>query len=133
MGVEKEFCLEEYMSRMLKQDDGPGREMERFHQVCQIVEMEFDKEWNETDDAARRTESWKRRSWLSWGAEAETPLYKEKIKEILLDKKLSEAWYPPWYPNLFEGVFAELYGLAGLAPWAYDMEGRSIGNPPPPS
>ena len=121
MGVEKEFCLEEYMSRMLKQDDGPGREMERFHQVCQIVEMEFDKEWNETDDAAKNRKLEKEKLAIM-GAEAETSFYKEKIKEILLDKKLSEAWYPPWYPNLFEGVFAELYGLAGLAPWAYDME-----------
>ena len=27
---------------------------------------------------------------------------------------------PPWYPNLADGIFAELYGLAGIAPWAYD-------------
>lgn len=121
MGVEKEFCLEEYMSRMLKQEDGPGREMERFRQVCRIVEQEFDKEWNETDDAAKNRKLEKEKRAIM-GAEEETSFYKEKIKEILLDKKLSEAWYPPWYPNLFEGVFAELYGLAGLAPWAYDME-----------
>lgn len=121
MGVEKEFCLEEYMSRMLKQDDGPGREMERFRQICSVVEQEFDKEWNETDDAAKNRKLEKEKLAIM-GAEEETSFYKEKIREILLDKKLSEAWYPPWYPSLFEGVFAELYGLAGLAPWAYDMD-----------
>lgn len=28
--------------------------------------------------------------------------------------------YPPWYRSLAEGIFAELYGLSGLTPWAYD-------------
>lgn len=123
MGVEmeKEFCLEEYMSRVLKQEDGPGRELERFYQICRIVELEFDKEWNETDDAAKNRKLEKEKLAIM-GAEEETSFYKEKIREILLDKKLSEAWHPPWYPSLFEGVFAELYGLAGLAPWAYDMD-----------
>lgn len=55
------------------------------------------------------------------GYEQEAGYYKERIREIVNDKKLSLGWYPPWYPDLAEGVFAELYGLAGLAPWAYDM------------
>ena len=53
MEAEKEFCLEAYMSKALKQEEHPGREMDRFQRVCRIVASEFDKEWNETDDAAK--------------------------------------------------------------------------------
>ncbi|MGN0659967.1 MAG: ATPase, T2SS/T4P/T4SS family [Emergencia sp.] len=122
METEKEFCLEEYMSRVLQtENDRRPDDLERFFQVCRIVETEFDKEWNETDDAAKNRKLEKEKLAIM-GAEAETSFYKEKIKEILRDKKLSDSWFPDWYPSLYEGVFAELYGLAGLAPWAYDMD-----------
>ncbi|WP_425757197.1 ATPase, T2SS/T4P/T4SS family [Ihubacter sp. rT4E-8] len=121
MEAEKEFCLEAYMSKALKQEEHPGSEMDRFQRVCRIVASEFDKEWNETDDAAKNRKLEKEKKAIM-GAEEEMTYYKERIREILLERKLSEEWHPPWYPNLFEGIFAELYGLAGLAPWAYDMD-----------
>lgn len=119
--MEKEFCLEEYLNKKLTGEQRMGSTgMEKFNAVCKIVEAEFDKEWKETDDEAKNRKL-EREKRAIIGFESETRFYKEKIKEILQDKKLSECWFPPWYPNLPEGVFAELYGLSGLAPWAYDM------------
>ena len=120
--MEKEFCLEEYLNKALsKEETKESSFMEQFYAVCQVVEAEFDKEWNETDDESKNRKL-EREKRAIMGFEEETRFYKEKIKEILRDKKLSDRWHPDWYPDLCEGVFAELYGLAGLAPWAYDME-----------
>lgn len=120
--MEKTFSLEEYMSRTLKKNQ-PEREdpMERFQQICALVEREFDREWDETDDLAKNRKL-EREKRAIMGFEEETRFYKEKIQEILREKKQEDQWHPPWYPSLSEGVFAEVYGLAGLAPWAYDME-----------
>lgn len=120
--MEKAFSLEEYMSGVLQNREPEKMDpMERFQQICAMVEREFDKEWDETDDLAKNRKL-EREKRAMMGFDEETRFYKEKIKEILREKKQENCWYPPWYPNLYEGVFAEVYGLAGLAPWAYDME-----------
>lgn len=120
--MEKAFSLEEYLSKTLQIQEGEKADpMERFLQICAAVEREFDKEWDETDDLAKNRKL-EREKRAIMGFSEETSFYKEKIKEILREKKLEGSWYPPWYPNLSEGIFAEVYGLSGLAPWAYDME-----------
>ena len=120
--MEKEFCLEEYLHRAAVPAVSAEKDnMAVFEQICRIVEAEFDKEWQETDDEAKNRKL-NREKKAIMRFEEETAFYKEKIREILREKKLSDSWYPDWYPDLSEGVFAELYGLAGLAPWAYDMD-----------
>lgn len=118
--MEKEFCLEEYLQKNLQPAEEQLGKMELFYRICQMIQQEFDKEWNETDDLAKNRKL-EREKRAIMGYEAETRFYKEKIQEILSEKKMQETWYPPWYANLAEGIFAELYGLAGIAPWAYDM------------
>lgn len=94
--------------------------MEEFMAVCQAVELAFEREWRETDDESKDSKL-EREKQAIMGAQQETAFYKEKIREILWERALLDKWFPPWYPNIEEGVFAELYGLSGLAPWAYDM------------
>lgn len=118
--MEKEFCLEEYLQKNMLNTEPQTGNLDRFYQICQIIQTEFDKEWNETDDLAK-TRKLEREKRAIMGYEVETRFYKERIQELLSEKKLTESWYPSWYPNLTEGIFAELYGLAGVAPWAYDM------------
>ncbi|WP_251617092.1 ATPase, T2SS/T4P/T4SS family [Senimuribacter intestinalis] len=120
--MEKAFSLEAYLSKVLHKEESAEIEpLARFRQICSIVEAEFDKEWDETDDMAKNRKL-EREKRAMMGFSAETAFYKEKIKEILREKKLTDSWYPPWYPDLAEGIFAETYGLSGLAPWAYDMD-----------
>lgn len=95
--------------------------MERFFHICEIVRHCFDQEWKETDDLAKKRKL-EREKRAMMGYEEDMAFYKEKIRMILSERNLLEHWHPPWYPDLTEGVFAELYGLAGLAPWAYDMD-----------
>ena len=95
--MEKEFCIEDYMNRMTSKYVNPGQEpMDEFRTVCEIVESEFDKEWNETDDETKNRKL-EREKKAMMGYEEETRFYKEKIREILRNRKLSDKWFPEWY------------------------------------
>ncbi|MBR5229750.1 MAG: Flp pilus assembly complex ATPase component TadA, partial [Firmicutes bacterium] len=54
------------------------------------------------------------------GFEEDVNWYKEKIGQIIEEGFMNHVLPPGWYNSLKDGVFYELYGLAGLAPWAYD-------------
>lgn len=95
------------------------RGMATFEEACDIVLGEFEKEWRTAQDAMR-TERLEKEKKAIMGYPEEMQEYKAKIKRIVEEKGLSEVGYPNWYKNITEGIFNELYGLAGLAPWAYD-------------
>jgi len=124
--METEFCLETYLQKTLQPlVEEPLSKMEQFDRACKVIQQEFEREWNDTDDLAKNRKL-EREKRAIMGYDDETRFYKEKIREMLGELKLQDCWYPPWYPNLTEGIFAELYGLAGVAPWAYDMEPRFV-------
>lgn len=119
--MEKEFCLEDYLSERLgKHEELVVNEDEEFRRVCQIVENEFEREWKNAEESVKERKL-EREKRAMMGFDKETLYYKERIKEIIQNFNLSACRYPKWYPSLIEGVFAELYGLSGIAPWAYDM------------
>lgn len=119
--MEKAFQLETYLQSTMAETMGEKLDkMERFFHVCEVVRRTFDQEWKETEELAKKR-NLEREKRAMMGYEEEMTFYKEKIRMILSERNLLEQWHPDWYPDLTEGVFAELYGLAGLAPWAYDM------------
>ena len=90
-----------------------------FEEACDIVLEVFEKEWRTASDLMR-TERLEKEKRAIMGYCEEMQEYKAKIGRIVEEKGLSEVPYPEWYKNITEGIFNELYGLAGLAPWAYD-------------
>ncbi|TDP59634.1 ATPase, T2SS/T4P/T4SS family [Aminicella lysinilytica] len=118
--MDKEFDLEEYMNQAAPGVKERKEGMEGFMTVCDLVGRQFDSEWEETDDRSKNLKL-EREKRAIIGYEKDVGYYKERIREILREKKLAESWYPSWYSDLTEAIFAELYGLSGLAPWAYDM------------
>ena len=92
---------------------------EAFYQLCEMIEQVFEEDWRDADEIAkgRKLEREKR---AIMGYERESRFYKERIQYILLDMGYDKVEPPPWYRSLEEGIFHEAYGLAGLAPWAYD-------------
>ena len=125
MKPQREFRLDEILERDAKPEVAEGvfsddkTEMERFGEVLSIVETVLEAEWSKASEAAKQTRL-EREKRAIIGYDDATSFYKLKIGEILKDEKMTDEWYPDWYPSLEEAVFAELYGLAGLAPWAYD-------------
>lgn len=119
--MEREFFLDKFLDNETKALGGNVDDFEeRFKDICKIVEDAFDKDWDETEDGAKNRKL-EREKRAIMGFEIEMDFYKEKIKGMLREKRLLNEWFPPWYTNIYEAIFAELYGLSGLAPWAYDM------------
>lgn len=89
-----------------------------FEELCERVRERMEQEWKLFDDF-EKMERLAREKAAILGHEAEMDFYKSKIRKIIEAEAL-QAQTPPWYEDLTEGVFAELYGLAGLSPWVYD-------------
>lgn len=122
--MEEKFNLAEYLSR---NGDGQKQSQEQnqteegsFYDVLDIVRRKLDQEWEKAGDDTRGLRLEKETRAII-GCEEEVRYYKEKIKSILMENRMMACPFPYWFTNLTEAVFAELYGLSGLASWAYDM------------
>lgn len=93
--------------------------MVRFEDACETVLEVFEKEWRAVPDSVR-TERLEKEKKAIMGFREEIQEYKAKIGRIVEEKGLGDVPCPAWYKDITEGIFNELYGLAGLAPWAYD-------------
>ena len=90
-----------------------------FQECCERVKTCLDIRWKGMDDLAKMN-MLEREKAAILGSEEEMRFYKQEINEILSQQQLRGVIPPFWYRSLTDGVFAELYGLAGLAPWVYD-------------
>ena len=93
--------------------------MMTFDEACEEVLRVFEAEWKAATDS-ERTERLEKEKKAIMGFVNEMDEYKSKIRRIAEEKGLSDVPCPEWYKNISEGIFHELYGLAGLAPWVYD-------------
>ena len=92
----------------------------KFYELCRQVGDIFEKRWKEADENEKQ-QMLEQEKKAIMGYEKETEAYKSGIREVIeKEPACMNTECPPWYPNLADGIFAELYGLAGIAPWAYD-------------
>ena len=100
---------------MRQEDLFPG-----FYMLCKSVESAFEREWRSLDEFQKEERLAKEKKAIM-GYEEECDYYKEQIRRLLGEINVENCiHFPPWYGSMEEGVFAELYGLAGLTPWVYD-------------
>ncbi len=91
-----------------------------FFQACKLIQEEMNKTFaRECEQVQTQNIEIQRNAIM--GFEEEINIYLEKINKIIQARDLKDTGYPPWYNNLGEGVFAELYGFAGLTPWIYNQ------------
>ena len=89
-----------------------------FEEACECVKVCMDAKWKGSDDL-EKMKMLEREKAAILGDEEQMQFYKQEIAKIIEEQGI-RAGAPMWYKNLTEGIFAELYGLAGLAPWVYD-------------
>lgn len=86
----------------------------QFERACRIVEQEFMKLWDESKSKEDILMLQKR---AMMGCEKEKAYFTDKIQRILEEKGVSAVSCPSWYENAAEGIFHELWGMAGMAEW----------------
>ncbi len=118
--MEEKFNLTEYLSRSGSSGQEESHRDQAFQGVLEFVKSKLDAEWEHADDEVRGFRLEKETRAMI-GYEEEVSFYKEKIRGILMEHRMTACVFPTWFSDLTEAIFAELYGLSGLAPWAYDM------------
>ena len=90
-----------------------------FEEACVCVRAIMEGRWRAACDE-EKARILEREKHAIMGYEEEILDYQKAISEILREEGLGAVPCPSWYRDAAEGVFAELYGLAGLTPWVYD-------------
>ena len=95
-------------------------EFKDFFLLCNSVKSYFDKEWREAAEPEKE-KILEHEKQAIMGYPQAVDFYKDRISGIIERINVSpKIIQPPWYNDLKDGIFAELYGLSGLDPWAYD-------------
>ncbi len=95
-------------------------QFKQFFQLCSVIESRFEARWKSCNEFEKE-QILAREKGAIIGNQEDISHYKEIIQEMLSEIPMErKVICPPWYGSLVEGIFAELYGLAGLEPWAYD-------------
>ncbi len=122
----REFELDSYLSHG-KDDMNSGqygntnREI-KFQGVCESIRECFDREWNEEISTPEDREAQlEREKNAIIGKPKEVEYFKDKIRDFMRIQKTGSEWFPEYYESLVDAVFHENWGIAGLAPWAYDI------------
>ncbi len=91
----------------------------KFEELLEMVSSALESEWLGASELEKMDKlELEKRAIMGWPDAMSS--YKEKIAKIITNLQLMDTPYPIWYKGLVDAVFHELYGLAGIAPWAYD-------------
>ncbi|MCQ2551197.1 MAG: CpaF/VirB11 family protein [Clostridia bacterium] len=112
--MKEQFDLYQYLKENTKNEEETG--YGQFFSLCREVQEEMMASYEKEGDLDKV----RIQRGAIMGLKAEIDLYKDRIKAIVLAKHREGVKSPPWYLNLVEGIFAELFGFAGLTPWIYD-------------
>lgn len=86
-----------------------------FFQLCQKVNAEFIKEWEEGKENIESALRIQKKAII--GYENEVAYFKSRIKELLKIYGAEKVSYPEWYNSLDDGIYNEIWGLAGISEW----------------
>ena len=111
------FSIEEDLSRPA----GPAFEGEsegRYAGLLEHVRKTLDREWDRSDDLLKSSRLAREKGAIM-GIEKDAAELSGRIRLILTRENLLAEPFPSWYPSLTDALFSDLYGLSGVAPWAF--------------
>ena len=107
----EKFYLDEYLRQgLIKGIEVPLG----FEELCRNINLEFQKEWETSDNMGRMLEIQKN---AIIGYEKEVLYFKNKIKQYVKQNGYEHTAFPSWYSSLEDAVYHENWGLAGIAQW----------------
>ena len=124
----EEFYIDSYLNnikiwKLKTKKLSPVSDSELFLNLCQDVQSHFENQWNK----AERQESkiLERQTKAIIGVPDHVNYFKYLIHKYLEDNKQLDVPYPVWYKNLTDGIFHEVWGLAGISSWMDMPESQS--------
>ncbi len=94
-----------------------------FYSLCDDISREFSKEWDSEDGGNEYALKVQKNAII--GYEKEVAYFKNKIEDIVLQRRCEKTPFPGWYASLTDAVYHENWGLAGMAEWFGEMYSQS--------
>jgi len=114
----KEFYIDSYLGS-LKVDKEKSRknlsERELFLNLCRSVQSHFEEQWKLAE--GQESKILERQTKAIIGVPDHVNYFKDIIRKYLEDNAKANLPYPGWYKNLVDGIFHEVWGLAGISAW----------------
>ena len=123
-----EFYIDDYIESLAgktnKMDRGyPFSEDDTFKSLCKAVQAYFDKQWKEGGGDEQKI--LERQTKAIIGMADHVNYFKDIIKKYLDGNHLLKYPFPKHYRSLTDGIFHEVWGLAGISPWMDMAESSS--------
>jgi len=114
----EEFYIDSYLSS-IKVNKAAGRkhlgERELFINLCRSVQSYFEDQWNKAE--GQESKILERQTKALIGIPDHVNYFKDLIGKYLEDNVKTGMHYPKWYKSLVDGIFHEVWGLAGISAW----------------
>lgn len=115
---EEEFFVDKYLSS-IKVSKSRGRkhlnEKELFLNLCRSVQFYFEDQWKKAE--GQESKILERQTKALIGIPDHVNYFKDLVGKYLEDSGKTGVPYPKWYSSLVDGVFHEVWGLAGISAW----------------
>ncbi len=115
----EKFYLDDYLKQMQRREQSG----ETFESLCKKMEAVFRKEWE--GDKENTSEVLERQKRAIIGYEKESNYFLNKIEQLIREWNVEDVMFPYWYRSLGEGIFHEVWGMAGMAEWFYESYSTS--------
>lgn len=107
----EKFYLNDYLKGQIKE---PSQEI-KFHKLCQKVNDEFIRDWENGKDNLDSALRIQKKAII--GYENEVAFFKSRIRELIKKFNAEQTSFPNWYQSLEDGIYQENWGLAGASEW----------------
>ena len=124
----EEFYIDSYLNKIksgkLKPKKlSPVSGSELFLNLCQDVQSHFENQWNKAE--GQESKILERQTKAIIGVPDHVNYFKDIIYKYLEGSSKLGVPYPVWYKNLTDGIFHEVWGLAGISSWMDMAESQS--------
>jgi pilus assembly protein CpaF len=119
-GQEKreEFYIDKFLSGKKRATKASGKyssDKEAFLNLCRLVQSYFEEQWSRAQ--GQELKILERQTKALIGIPDHVNYFKDLIGKYLVDNAKASTPYPRWYKSLIDGIFHEVWGLAGISAW----------------
>jgi len=124
--ISEEFYIDSYLGS-LKEGKEKSRknlgEREQFINLCWSVQSHFEDQWKISE--GQESKILERQTKAIIGMPDHVNYFKDLIRKYLEDNAKTNQSYPGWYKDIVDGIFHEVWGLAGISAWMDIAESSS--------
>jgi len=124
----KEFYIDDYLNK-IKSGKLKTKKLhsvsdsELFINLCRSVQSHFEKQFKNQE--GQELKILDRQTKAIIGIPDHVNYFKDLIHKYLEDNSMFDVSYPKWYKSLVDGIFHEVWGLAGISQWIDMPESQS--------